>query len=45
MDRLERDEADVEALKGQVLLYAGPFMAQIDILASIKGVRNCTEIT
>jgi hypothetical protein len=38
MDRLERDEADVEALKGQVLLHAEPFMAQIDILTSIKGV-------
>jgi transposase len=38
MDRLERDEADVDALKGQVLLHAAPFMAQIDILTSMKGV-------
>jgi transposase len=37
-DRLERDEADVESLKGQVPLHAEPFMAQIDILTSIKGV-------
>jgi DNA-binding transcriptional MerR regulator len=26
LDRLERDEADVESLKEQVLLYAAPFM-------------------
>jgi hypothetical protein len=38
MDRLERDEADVEALKEQVLLYAEPYMGQIDILTSMKGV-------
>jgi transposase len=38
MDRLERDEGDVEELKGQVLLAAEPFMAQIDILTSMKGV-------
>jgi transposase len=38
MDRLERDEKDVEALKEQVLLAAEPFMAQIDILTSMKGV-------
>jgi transposase len=38
MNRLERDEADVEALKDQVLLHAKPFMAQIDILTSMKGV-------
>ncbi|GHV40837.1 IS110 family transposase [Spirochaetia bacterium] len=35
---LERDEADVEALKDQVLLHAAPFMAQIEILTSLKGV-------
>ena len=38
MDRLERDEADVEALKERVLLAAAPFMAQIEILTSMKGV-------
>ncbi|MDR2406505.1 MAG: IS110 family transposase [Bacteroidales bacterium] len=38
MDRLERDEADVEALKEQVLLHAEPYMGQIDILTSMKGV-------
>jgi transposase len=38
LDRLERDEADVEALKDQVLLQAAPFMAQIEILTSMKGV-------
>ena len=38
LDRLERDEADVEALKEQVLLHATPFMAQIEILTSLKGV-------
>jgi transposase len=34
MDRLERDEADVEALKEQVLLHAAPFMVEIEILTS-----------
>jgi hypothetical protein len=38
LDRLEQDEADVEALKEQVLLQAAPFMAQIEILTSMKGV-------
>jgi transposase len=38
MDRLERDEADVEALKAHILRQAEPFMAQLDILTSIKGV-------
>jgi transposase len=38
MDRLERGEADVEALKERILLSAEPFMAQIDILTSMKGV-------
>jgi transposase len=38
MDRLERDEGDAEALKEQVLLAGEPFMAQIDILTSMKGV-------
>jgi transposase len=38
LDRLERDEEDVEALKEQVLLHATPFMAQIEILTSMKGV-------
>jgi transposase len=38
MDRLERDEEDTEALKEQVLLHAGPYMKQIDLLTSMKGV-------
>ena len=38
MDRLERDEADVEVLKARILLYAEPYMTQIDILTSMKGV-------
>jgi transposase len=38
MDRLERGEGDVEAIKGQVLVAAEPFMGQIDILTSMKGV-------
>jgi transposase len=38
MDRLERDEGDVEVLKERVLLAAEPYMAQIDILTSMKGV-------
>jgi transposase len=38
LDRLERDETDVEALKEQVLLGAVPFMKQIDVLTSMKGV-------
>jgi transposase len=38
MDRLERDEEDTEVLKGRVLAAAEPFMRQIDILTSMKGV-------
>jgi transposase len=38
MDRLERDEGDAEALKERILLAAGPFMAPINILTSMKGV-------
>jgi transposase len=38
MDRLERDEEDTEVLKDQVLLAGEPFMAQIDILTSMKGI-------
>jgi transposase len=38
MDRLERDEADVLELKARVLLHAEPFMKEIDILTSMKGV-------
>jgi transposase len=38
MGRLERDEGDVEALKERVLLAAEPYMAQITILTSMKGV-------
>jgi len=38
LDQLERDEADVETLKDRVLLEAAPFMAQIEILTSMKGI-------
>jgi transposase len=38
LDRLERDEGDVELLKDKILLLASPFMAQIRILTSMKGV-------
>jgi len=38
LDRLERDEADVETLKNRILLEAAPFMAQIEILTSMKGI-------
>jgi transposase len=38
MDRLEREEADMKALREQVLLAGRPFMAQIEILTSMKGV-------
>jgi hypothetical protein len=38
LDCLERHEAVVEALKEQILLQAAPFMAQIDILTSMKGL-------
>jgi transposase len=38
MDRLERDEGDVEALEDKVLLEAAVFMPQIEILTSMKGV-------
>jgi hypothetical protein len=38
MDRLERDEEDVEELKDRVLLAAEPFMAQTDILTGMKGI-------
>jgi transposase len=38
MDRLEREEEDVAGLQEQVLLHAEPFMKQIEILTSMKGV-------
>jgi hypothetical protein len=38
LDRLERDEADVEVLKEQVLFHAGPFMREIETLTSMKGI-------
>jgi len=38
LDRLERNEEDVEALKTRVLIHAEPFMREIDILTSMKGV-------
>ena len=39
LDRLEREEAeDVQKLKERILLEAEPFMRQIEILTSMKGV-------
>jgi transposase len=38
LDRLERDEADIEGLKNKVLLQAKAYMPQIQILTSMKGV-------
>jgi transposase len=38
LDRLERDEEEVKALKEQVLLQASPFMREIEILTSMKGI-------
>jgi transposase len=38
LDRLERDEADVEVLKERVLVHAAPFMREIEILTSMKGI-------
>ena len=38
LERLEREEADIEELKNQILLRAEPFMAQIELLTSMKGV-------
>ena len=38
MNRLERDEADVEELEKQVLLQASPFINEIEILTSMKGI-------
>jgi hypothetical protein len=38
MDRLERDEGDVEALKERIHPAAESFMAQINILTGMKGV-------
>jgi len=38
LDRLEREEADAGELKNQILLQAAPFMGQIEILTSMKGV-------
>ena len=38
LNRLERNEADVEELKNELLLRAASFMAQIEILTSMKGV-------
>ena len=38
LDRLERDEADAGGLKDRVLLAAAPYMEQIAVLTSMKGV-------
>jgi transposase len=38
LDRVERSEEEVKALKERILLQGAPFMKQIDILTSMKGV-------
>jgi len=38
LDRLEREEAEVKELQNQIMLHASPFMSQIEILTSMKGV-------
>jgi transposase len=38
MDRLERDEGDAEAIKERILAAVEPFMTEIGILTSMKGV-------
>jgi transposase len=38
LDQLERDEADVRKLKDMILLAGQKFMAQIEILTSMKGI-------
>jgi transposase len=38
LDRLERDEGDVDVLKERILMAGAPFMREIDILSSMKGI-------
>ena len=38
LDRLECGEQDIQLLKNQVLIKAAPFMRQIEILTSMKGI-------
>ena len=38
LDMLEHGEAELEVLKDRILLQAAPFMKQIEILTSMKGV-------
>jgi transposase len=38
MDSLEKLEKDIAALKDRILFYAQPYMKQIEILTSMKGV-------
>jgi transposase len=38
LDRLEREEGEVEQVKDKVGVMAAPFMREIDILTSMKGV-------
>jgi len=38
LSRLDRNKADIEELKKQILIHAEPFMAQIEILTSMKGI-------
>lgn len=44
LDRLERGEADVAALKEQVLERGEPYMREIDLLTSMKGISVFTAI-
>ncbi|MDR2659001.1 MAG: hypothetical protein LBC27_03305 [Spirochaetaceae bacterium] len=38
MGRLEREKANVETLKEQILAFTESFMPQIDILTGMKGI-------
>jgi hypothetical protein len=38
LDRLERDEGDVETLKERILPAGAAFMREIDLLTSMKGI-------
>jgi len=38
LDKLERDETDLEKLENEIMLQAEPYMAEIEILTSMKGI-------
>ena len=44
LDQLERNESDIEKLQEDILYYAAPFMAEIEILTSMKGVSTFIAI-